>query len=114
MTVSTVTPEAERCRAVEELAVGGFVLVPVPAGTKGPILKGWNTDPAHFITSSSAARKYLSMHPGAGVGLLHSASRTVALDVDSEHAEVAFAAVGIDFTGPPGGARSPSMWPAWG
>ncbi|CAM3980861.1 DUF3987 domain-containing protein [Deinococcus frigens] len=96
MTAATVTPEAERTRAVEGLTAGGFVLVPVPHGTKGPTVKGWNTNPAHFITTPSGARDYLGAHPGAGVGLLHSENQTAALDVDSEYAARALAAVGID------------------
>lgn len=96
MTATTVTPEAQRSRAVEGLTAGGFVLVPVPQGTKGPRKNGWNSDPAQWITTPSAAREYLGAHPGAGVGLLHSESQTAALDVDSEHAARALAAVGVD------------------
>lgn len=98
MTAALLTPGAQRLHEVEQLVAGGFVLVPVPQGTKGPRKIGWNVDPAQWITTPRAVREYLSAHPGAGVGLLHSASRTVALDVDSEYAVPALAAVGIDLT----------------
>ncbi|MDV6376093.1 DUF3987 domain-containing protein [Deinococcus arenicola] len=96
MTAALLSPEAQRSHDVERLTAGGFVLVPVPKGTKGPAVKGWNTDPAHFIRTPGAARAYLGAHPGAGVGLLHSESQTAALDVDSEYAAQALAAVGVD------------------
>lgn len=86
----------DRIAQVEALASGGFVLVPVPPGTKGPRVRGWNTDPAQWITSPAAAREYLTAHPGAGVGLLHSESQTAALDVDHDSAALALAAVGVD------------------
>lgn len=73
------------------------VLVPVPKGTKGPRAKGWNSDPAQWITNPSAARDYLAQNEGAGLGLLHSESQTAALDIDHEQlARQALAAVGID------------------
>ena len=87
---------AERMADVEHLAGAGFVLVPVPKNTKGPVTKGWNSDPAQWITTPSEARKYMTAHPGAGVGLLHSESQTAALDLDHEGAARALAAVGVD------------------
>lgn len=96
MTAQTLSPAAERLAAVEAMTAGGFVLVPVPEGTKGPRLTGWNTDPAQWLTSPAAAREYLGKHPGAGVGLLHSESRTATLDLDHEGAAAALAAVGLD------------------
>jgi len=96
MTPAVLTPAAERIAQVEALTAGGFVLVPVPLGTKGPTVKSWNTNPAQWIRTPAAAREYLKAHPGAGVGLLHSESRTATLDVDSEHASTALAAVGLD------------------
>ena len=87
---------ADRIAQAEALALAGFVLVPVPQGSKGPSVKGWNADPAQWITTPSAAREYLTAHPRAGVGLLHSASRTAALDIDHPDAARALSAVGID------------------
>lgn len=87
---------ADRIAQAETLA-SWAVLVPIPKGTKGPTnTKGWNTDPQQWISTPSAARSYLSKHPGAGVGLLHSESQTATLDIDHEGASVALAAVGID------------------
>lgn len=96
MTAAPVKVAPDRLAQVEALAAGGFVLVPVPAGTKGPRAAGWNADPAQWITTPSAAHEYLTRNPGAGVGLLHAQSGTAALDVDSEHARAALAAVGLD------------------
>ena len=87
---------AERFAKVEALTAGGFVLVPVPKGTKGPRANGWNSDPAQWIRTPSAAREYMTAHPGAGVGLLHSESQTAALDLDHDGAALALAAVGVD------------------
>lgn len=99
MSAQTLTPQAERVASVEHLTAAGFVLVPVPAGTKGPQgreAKGWNTDPARWLDSPSAAHAYLTRHPGAGVGVLHSQSGTAALDVDHEQwAALALAEVGL-------------------
>ncbi len=92
----TAAADLDRLAAVEHLAAGGFVLVPIPQGTKGPRVEGWNSDREQWILTPSAAREYLQQHPGAGVGLLHSESQTCALDVDSEHAARALAPVGVD------------------
>lgn len=86
----------DRVGDVEALTAGGFVLVPIPPGTKGPRAEGWNSDPAKWITTPAAAREYLTTHPGAGVGLLHSQSQTATLDLDHEGAALALAAVGVD------------------
>lgn len=91
-----MTAAADRIAQAEALALAGAVLVPVPQGTKGPTVTGWNSDPAQWIRTPSAAREYLTAHPGAGVGLLHSESQTAALDIDHEGAALALAAVGVD------------------
>ncbi|WP_135227843.1 DUF3987 domain-containing protein [Deinococcus fonticola] len=91
MTAATL----DRIAQAEQLA-SWATLVGVPKGTKGPRATGWNSDPAQWITSPSAAREYLTAHPGAGVGLLHSESQTAALDLDHDGAALAFKAVGID------------------
>lgn len=96
MTAAPLPRPADRIAQAEALTAGGFVLVPVPRGTKGPRETGWNSDPAQWITTPSAARAYLTAHPGAGVGLLHSESQTAALDIDHDGAALALAAVGVD------------------
>lgn len=96
MTASTLPRSADRIAQAEALTAGGFVLVPVPRGTKGPRETGWNSDPAQWLTTPAAARAYLTAHPGAGVGLLHSESQTAALDIDHDGAALALAAVGVD------------------
>jgi len=96
MAVPLTAERVDRLVQIERLVAGGFVLVTVPQGTKGPTTKGWNTDPAQWLTTSQAARAYLTAQPDGGVGLLHSQSGTCTLDLDSEHAARALAAVGVD------------------
>lgn len=88
-------PAAARVAQGEALARWA-VLVPVPAGTKGPRAEGWDKDPAQWITTPEQARAYLTRHPGAGVGLLHSEAQTATLDIDHDGAALALAAVGAD------------------
>lgn len=90
-----MTAAADRIAQAEALT-SWAVTVPVPQGTKGPRAKGWDSDPAQWIRTPSAAREYLTAHPGAGLGLLHSESQTAALDIDHDGAALALAAVGID------------------
>ncbi len=68
----------------------GWKLVPIPPGSKGPRAKGWNrpecaiSDPAH-------------LPQGHGVGLAHSFSGTVAIDIDQwDRAKQELSAHGID------------------
>ena len=69
---------------------------PFPSGTKGPTTPSWN-DPANTITTPEHAESYALKHPHSNFGLLHSASNTVALDIDDEDAaRQALAALGID------------------
>lgn len=89
-------PTPDRQAVLEQHAVAGFTLVPIPRGTKGPRDEGWNRDPKRWIKTPEQVRDHLQQHPGAGLGVLHSESRTCALDIDSEHAARALAAVGID------------------
>jgi len=53
----------------------GWKLVPIPAGTKGPQLKGWNLQ-QNTITDTDA------LPPHHGIGLAHAYSGTMALDID--------------------------------
>ena len=75
----------------------GWYLVTIPAGTKGPSAPGWQK-PERAIYSADAARSYWTDNPSHNVGLLHSASGTVALDVDHvEHTRLIFGELGIDY-----------------
>lgn len=75
----------------------GWFLVAIPAGTKGPISPGWQK-PERAIYTPEAARDYWDANPSHNVGLLHSASGTVALDVDHvEHTKLIFEHLGIDY-----------------
>ncbi len=72
----------------------GWALVPVPAGGKRPAGKGWQHAP---VTTPEAARTVWRSGQGPGVGLLHSASGTAALDLDHEaFARTALGSVGVD------------------
>jgi hypothetical protein len=53
----------------------GFSLVPIPAGTKGPKLSGWNV-------RENALKSQADVPPGHGIGLAHAYSKTCALDID--------------------------------
>ena len=67
----------------------GFALVAIPAGSKAPTSFGWQTkaaDPAFWETN-----------PSHNIGLLHSLSGTVALDIDHMlNTRTIFEALGID------------------
>lgn len=72
----------------------GWALVPVPAGGKRPAGKGWQHAP---VTTLEAARTVWRPGQGLGVGLLHGASGTAALDLDHEaFARTALGSVGVD------------------
>lgn len=81
--------------ALATYTAGGFTLVPLE-GKRPSAGTGWNTDPAKWITTPSAAQEYAQRHPGGGVGVLHSMTGTAALDLDHDGARAALAAVGID------------------
>jgi hypothetical protein len=53
----------------------GFSLVPIPAGTKGPKLSGWNV-------RENALKSQADVPAGHGIGLAHAYSGTCALDID--------------------------------
>lgn len=91
-----MTAPADRLR-LGELLASWATLVKVPAGSKGPRDTGWNTDPAQWITTPSAAREYLTANPGGGLGLLHSENQTATVDPDDDGVKLALAAVGIDW-----------------
>jgi len=89
-----VTRAAECARYCADL---GWYLVSIPAGTKGPTAQGWQR-PERAIYTPEAAETYWGANPTHNVGLLHSASGTVALDVDHvAHTRLIFENLGIDY-----------------
>lgn len=67
----------------------GWALVGIPAGQKAPSTFGWQT--------RAAERSYWEQNPSHNVGLLHSLSGTVALDLDSmENTRLIFEALNMD------------------
>jgi len=67
----------------------GWALVGIPAGSKAPSTFGWQT--------KATPAEYWDANPTHNVGLLHSLSGTVALDIDHlENTRSAFAALNID------------------
>ena len=90
-----MTSTAQQCaRYCADL---GWYLVAIPAGTKGPTAMGWQK-PEKAIYTADQARDYWTQNPTHNVGLLHSASGTVALDVDNvANTRTIFAELGIDY-----------------
>ena len=72
-------------------------LVTIPAGSKAPRAMGWQR-PEQAISTADAAREYWTANPDHNVGLLHSASGTVALDIDNvEWTRIIFEGLGLDY-----------------
>lgn len=72
----------------------GWALVAIPAGSKAPTDYGW---PEKALRRTEDAVAYYQRNATHNVGLLHSASGTCALDIDSmEWSRTAFAAMGLD------------------
>ena len=72
----------------------GLTLVPVPAGSKGPTRKGWQT---RGVTEPEQLAQWWSGTSPQNVGVLHAQSGTAALDLDHpEYAKTALNGVGID------------------
>lgn len=59
----------------------GWGLCSIPRGTKGPTNKGWN-NPENIATTLEQAEAMIAARPDNGLGLVHSASDTCAIDVD--------------------------------
>ena len=75
----------------------GWYLVAIPAGSKAPTGLGWQK-PERAICTPEAAHEYWTRNPEHNVGLLHSASGTVAIDVDHvKWTRIAFEAMGLDY-----------------
>jgi putative DNA primase/helicase len=66
-----------------------FSLVPMEPGSKAPRGKGWN-QPGGYFTEAGSAEIFWHANPQHGLGLLHSASLTCALDLDHPQAWLAF------------------------
>ncbi len=76
--------------SVEAYIKQGLKLVPIPPGTKGPQHKGWNQ-------WGNELKEASDLHPGWGIGLLHSFSGTCAIDIDNwTYAKTLLAEQGID------------------
>lgn len=86
---------AEIARAyVERL---GWSLVTIPAGSKAPTSFGWQ-QPEKAISTGDDAERYWTVNPTHNMGLLHAASGTVALDIDSvENTRIIFDTLGISY-----------------
>lgn len=75
----------------------GWSLVTIPAGSKAPRGMGWQR-PEQAISTAQAAQDYWKANPDHNVGLLHSASGTVALDIDNvEWTRIIFDGLGLDY-----------------
>jgi len=67
----------------------GWALVGIPAGSKAPSTFGWQT--------KAAPLDYWDKNPSHNIGLLHSLSGTVALDIDEmQNTRTIFEALNID------------------
>jgi hypothetical protein len=77
---------AQHPASVDAYIRHGWSLVPIPPGSKGPKLAGWNLRDA-------ALRDQSELPTGFGIGLAHAYSGTMALDIDDWDATVA---AGID------------------
>ncbi len=76
----------------------GWFLVSIPPGTKGPTKFGWQK-PERALSDPEQARLYYEENPNHNVGLLHGASGTCAIDIDSvENTQLIFESLGIDFS----------------
>ena len=71
-------PSAAVEHAVYYIEQLGWGLCSIPPGTKGPVTDNWNA-PAMVIDTADKAR---AMKAGNGIGLIHAASGTCALDID--------------------------------
>lgn len=90
-----MTSSAEWARSYTERL--GWALISMPAGTKGPTQPGWNK-PERALVDPAAAESYWTSNPTHNMGLLHSASGTVVLDIDSvANTRLIFDELGINY-----------------
>lgn len=73
--MTTVPQVQQHPASVDAYIRHGWSLVPIPAGTKGPTVKGWNLREAALKSQSD-------LPPTYGIGLAHAYSGTMAVDVD--------------------------------
>ena len=73
---------AQHPASVDAYIRHGWSLVPIPPGSKGPKLTGWNL-------RENALRDQSELPAGFGIGLAHAYSGTMALDIDDWDATVA-------------------------
>jgi energy-coupling factor transporter ATP-binding protein EcfA2 len=82
--------------AATSYTTSGYAITPLWAKSKSPTRKEWQK-PAQSITNPAEARDYYEQHPDQGIGLVHVANRTAALDVDDyQLAKKYFAERGLD------------------
>ena len=93
----TLTDNAKPQTLARYCADLGWSLVAIPAGSKAPRGLGWQR-PEHAISTADAALDYWTRNPEHNVGLLHSASGTVALDIDHvDNSRLIFSGLGLDY-----------------
>lgn len=74
----------------------GWGLCSIPRGTKGPTDDGWNS-PALIITTEERALAVTQSRPDNGLGLVHAASGTCAIDVDHlDYFRLCMGELGVD------------------
>lgn len=89
----TTESVAQHPASVDAYIRAGWSLVPIPPGTKGPKMAGWNQ-------RAAALRSQADLIPGFGIGLAHAYSGTMALDIDHwDRACNELALHGIDLRG---------------
>jgi len=89
------TPDTITDHALTYIGLG-WGLCSIPRGTKGPTDDGWNS-PALIITTADRARAITQSRPDNGLGLVHAASGTCAIDVDHlDYFRLCMAELGVD------------------
>lgn len=87
----------KRVQLIQQAIHAGLTLVPIPLGGKRPLIQGWQSDKNVWVDTQEKAEEYIKTYPHDGVGVLHSESRTCALDIDDpDRTATALAAVGIN------------------
>ena len=89
MTDNTIPDDSFLRKELERYDALGWALVGIPAGSKAPSTFGWQT--------KATPLSYWEQNPTHNVGLLHSLSGTVALDIDHlENTRLIFEGLNID------------------
>lgn len=96
MTAVTATPPNNTLEHALAYIALGWGLCSVPQGTKGPSDKNWNS-PALVIDTPEKAASICHARPDNGLGVVHAASGTCAIDVDHiEYTAMALAEFGLE------------------